>query len=206
MVSVQPSKINKNFVIQEYIKCRQDPKYFIKNYCYITHPVKGKLPFQTFPFQDDLTDMFVENRYSIILKSRQLGISTIVMSYCAWLMLFFQHKRIVLLSIKSDVTMDLIGKISLIFDNLPFWLKPNPRARGASFNKKSIQLAETGSSIVASSTTKSVGRSIAGSLLIVDECVARDTKIKIRNKKTGEIREISIEDLIKKQDGRYIYV
>lgn len=170
MQEKQPNNITQEFILQECIRCRKDPKYFIHNYCYITHPVRGKIKFEeAYEFQDDLLDIFAENRFSIINKSRQMGISTIVIAYCAWLMLFFKYKEIVLLSIKSEVTKELIERIQFLFDSLPPWLKPNKKAKGATFNKTSITLAETGSSIKATSTTTSVGRSFSASLLIMDE-------------------------------------
>jgi hypothetical protein len=161
-------QITREYVLSEYIKCRKDPLYFISTYGYITHPVKGKIIFNPYEFQKDLLDMFINNRFSCILKGRQMGISTIVVGYIAWLMLFYQHKDIVFLSIKADVTKDMISRVETLLMNLPTWLKPS-RSQGSSWNKMSIKLKETGSKIRATSTTKSVGRSFAASLLILDE-------------------------------------
>lgn len=182
--------MTKEEIINEIIKCRQDPKYFIKNYVYISHPIKGKIPLKTYPFQDNVLDNFVDNRFNIIIKGRQMGVSTITLGYIGWVMLFYQEKEIVLLSIKSEVTKDLIARLQLLFDELPDWLRPKYLTK----NKTRIKL-HTGSRIKATATTKSVGRSFSASILIVDECVAGDTKIKIKNKKSGEIREIPIQEL-----------
>lgn len=182
--------MTKEEIINEIIKCRQDPKYFIKNYVYISHPIKGKIPLKTYPFQDNVLDNFVDNRFNIIIKGRQMGVSTITLGYIGWVMLFYQEKEIVLLSIKSEVTKDLIARLQLLFDELPDWLRPKYLTK----NKTRIKL-HTGSRIKATATTKSVGRSFSASILIVDECVSGDTKIKVKNKKTGEIREIPIQEL-----------
>lgn len=164
----EQAQLTKDFIFAEYIKCRKDPLYFISTYVYITHSVRGKILFSPYSFQKDLLEMFVNHRFSCILKGRQMGISTIVVGYIAWVMLFFQHKDIVLLSIKSDVTKDLISRVETIFMNLPDWLRPS-RADGSAWNKMSIKLKETGSKLRATATTKSVGRSFAASLLIIDE-------------------------------------
>jgi len=52
-----------------------------------------------------------------------------------------------------------------------------------------------GSGIKAVSSKPDSARSEALSLLIVDECVRSDTKIKIRHKKTKKIEEINIKKL-----------
>ncbi len=62
---------------KEIVKCGKDPVYFINNYARISHPLKGLIPFKTYPFQDDLLVDFNDYRFTVILKARQLGISTI---------------------------------------------------------------------------------------------------------------------------------
>ena len=63
--------------VNEIVKCGKDPAYFINKYLKIEHPLKGLIPFATYPFQDDCLTDFNEHRFNIILKSRQLGISKI---------------------------------------------------------------------------------------------------------------------------------
>ena len=67
----------KDIIKLEYQKCAQDPIHFMKKYCMIQHPVRGKIPFHLYPFQERTLDQFAEHRYNIILKSRQTGISTL---------------------------------------------------------------------------------------------------------------------------------
>ena len=76
-VQGQPKKTLKEIIAEEYRKCALDPIYFMKKYCVIQHPVRGKIPFHLFPFQEDCLTDFKENRLNIILKSRQLGLSTL---------------------------------------------------------------------------------------------------------------------------------
>ena len=67
----------KQIIRQEYIKCAQSPAHFMKKYCNIQHPQRGRILFNLYPFQERVLHLMQENPYSIILKSRQLGISTL---------------------------------------------------------------------------------------------------------------------------------
>ena len=64
----------KEIIKLEYQKCAQDPIHFMKKYCMIQHPVRGKIPFHLYQFQERTLDEFTKHRYNIILKSRQTGI------------------------------------------------------------------------------------------------------------------------------------
>lgn len=59
--------------VQEYIKCRNDPMYFIRNYVYITHVDHGMIQFKLFDFQEDVINLFHNNRKSCLLTARQQG-------------------------------------------------------------------------------------------------------------------------------------
>ena len=77
----------KKIIRQEYIKCAKDPVHFMKKYCYIQHPQRGRISFSLYPFQEKVLGLFKDNPYSIILKSRQLGISTLTAGYSLWMMI-----------------------------------------------------------------------------------------------------------------------
>jgi hypothetical protein len=81
-------KTLKEIIRDEYKKCSQDPVHFMRKYCIIQHPTKGKMYFNLYPFQEDSLTAISKNRYSVILKSRQLGISTLTAGYSLWKMLF----------------------------------------------------------------------------------------------------------------------
>ena len=87
---------NKQHQIKEIVKCGKDPSYFFNKYVKIQHPVKGAIPFKTYDFQDQCVDDFREHRFNIILKSRQLGLSTISAAYAAWLAIFYKNSGITL--------------------------------------------------------------------------------------------------------------
>ena len=176
--------------IKEYIRCRKDPVYFLKTYAKIRHPTKGLLNFRLWDFQEDVMKSFLEHSYNIILKARQLGLSTLCAGYITWMIIFYKDKSCFVLATKQETAINMIDKVKVIIQFLPDWLKPATLTD----NKQSVELAN-GSKVKASGTTKDGIRSEALSLLVVDECVAGDTKIRVRSKKTGEIREIFIKDL-----------
>ena len=88
---------------QEILKCGRDPIYFIKKYVFIQHPTKGTLQFKTFPYQDDCINAFQEHRFNIVLKSRQLGLSTLAAAYSIWMAIFRKDKNILVIATKLKV-------------------------------------------------------------------------------------------------------
>src|SRR5271154_1969308 len=91
--------------VQEIIACGKDPMYFIKKYAKIQHPSRGTIPFETYDFQDDCLREFEKHRLNIVLKSRQLGLSTLVAAYAAWLAIFYKDKNILVIATKLPTAM-----------------------------------------------------------------------------------------------------
>jgi len=158
------NKSLKDIIKEEYKKCLLDPVHFMKKYCQIQHPQKGKIPFHLYPFQEDALRDLRDNDYNIILKSRQLGISTLSAGYALWLMTFFNDKNILVIATKQEVAKNLVLKVKVMYENLPSWLK----LPATEDNKLSLRL-NNGSQIKATSSSGDSGRSEALSLLIIDE-------------------------------------
>jgi hypothetical protein len=156
----------KDIIKQEYIKCATSPTHFFRKYCYISHPVKGRVLFHLYPFQEDTLNEFRTNRFSIVNKSRQLGISTLVAGYALWLMMFNKDKTVLCIATKQETAKGMVDKVQFMYNNLPSWLKGNQKP--LSDNKLSLKLANN-SQIVATSAASDAGRSYAVSLLLVDE-------------------------------------
>ena len=159
----------KKVIKREYLKCVDDPVYFMRKYCTIQHPQRGKMKFDLYPFQEDCLKQFHKNRYNIILKSRQLGISTLSAGYSLWMILFHADKNVLVIATGKDTAKNLVTKVRVMFDGLPKWLRTNTEE----INKLSIRLAN-GSQIKAIASTESAGRSEALSLLILDEAAFID--------------------------------
>jgi len=113
----------KERIKEEFVKCATDPVYFMKKYYMIQHPQRGRQMFDLYPFQEKVLRLFQKNDYSIINKSRQLGISTLVSAYSLWLMLFNKDKNILVIATKQDTAKNMVTKVRFAYQNLPTWLK-----------------------------------------------------------------------------------
>ena len=159
----------KEVIKQEYVKCAQDPAYFMQKYCMIQHPIRGKIPFELYDFQDKVVKEFQEHRMNVILKARQLGISTLTAGYSLWMMTFQQDKNILVIATKQEVAKNLVTKVRVMHANLPSWLKQ----RCVEDNKLNLRY-RNGSQIKAVSSGPEAARSEALSLLILDEAAFID--------------------------------
>jgi hypothetical protein len=152
-----------------YLKCVQDPSYFINQYCTIQHPQRGKIKFKLYDFQYDVLKAYQENDYNVVLKSRQLGISTLSAAYALWMMLFHNDKNVLCIATTKDTAKNIVTKVRIMYDGLPSWLK----TQIVENNKLSL-VFKNGSQIKALASTESAGRSEALSLLILDEAAFID--------------------------------
>jgi hypothetical protein len=162
-------KTLKEIIRDEYKKCSQDPVHFMRKYCIIQHPTRGKMYFNLYPFQEDSLTRISQNRYTVILKSRQLGISTLTAGYALWRMIFKEDFNVLVIATKQDVAKNLVTKVRVMHDNLPAWLK----GKALEDNKLSLRF-KNGSQIKAISSKGDAGRSEALSLLIFDEAAFID--------------------------------
>lgn len=153
-------------VIEEIKRSAVDPIHFFKKYVKIQHPMKGKVNFNLYPFQEDALRQIKENRFSIILKSRQMGISTLMAGMSLHYMMFNTDFRILVIATKQDVAKNLVAKVKLAWDLLPAFLKQGIDV----VNNNKLEIAfSNGSSIKAVSSSPDAARSEALSLLIIDE-------------------------------------
>lgn len=159
------AKLNKQAQVNEIVKCGKDPAYFMNTYLKIQHPLRGLIPFKTFKFQDDCVDDFNKYRFNIVLKSRQLGLSTLVAAYAVWQACFYKEKNILIIATKLAVAQNFIRKVKTYINSMPSWLLIPQITTN---NKQQIEFSN-GSQIKAVPTSEDAGRSEALSLLIVDE-------------------------------------
>jgi len=159
----------KEAIKREYAKCAQDPTYFLGKYGIIQHPVKGKVNFNLYDFQEKSLKSFMKHDYNIVLKARQLGLSTLTAGYALWMMTFQQDKNILVIATKQETAKNLVTKVRVMHANLPGWLK-QPCVED---NKLSLRY-KNGSQIKAVASSEESGRSEALSLLIIDEAAFID--------------------------------
>ena len=151
--------------MKELLKVGKDPVYFTVNYCKISHPQRGLVLFKAYDYQQQLLGDFTDHRFNVILKARQLGISTITAAYVVWLMLFHRDKNILVVATKLQTATNLVRKVKKIMKSLPPWMRISQINVD---NRTSFELTN-GSQIKAASTSGDVGRSEALSLLVIDE-------------------------------------
>ena len=114
--------LRKEEQVKEIIKCGKDPAYFMNKYCKIQHAQRGLLPFETYPFQDDCVRDFNAHRFNVVLKSRQLGLSTVTAMYAIWLSIVHRDKNILIIATQQAVAVNLFKKVKIALKNLPPWL------------------------------------------------------------------------------------
>ena len=162
-------KTLKEVIKEEYKKCLVDPIYFMKKYVKIQHPIRGTVNFDLYEFQEKTLTDLVEHDFNIILKSRQMGISTLTAAYSLWLMVFHKDKNVLCISINQETSKEIVTRVRFANDNLPSWLKVKEQED----NRLSLRLTN-GSQIKAVSSAGTSGRSSALSLLIIDEAAFID--------------------------------
>lgn len=150
--------------IREYKKCMQNPAYFAITYAKVISLDKGLVPFNLWPYQEDMFDHFHKNRFSIVLACRQSGKSISSVVYLLWYALFHPEKTIAILANKGAVAREMLARITLALENLPFFLQPGCKA----LNKGSIEFSNN-SKIIAAATSGSSIRGLSINLLMLDE-------------------------------------
>lgn len=161
------------YEIDEYIKCSQDPVYFIKNYIFITHPDKGLIPFDVYDYQEEMINTYKSNRFVIVLSSRQSGKTETSAAYLLWYSIFQPDKTCLIVANKADAAQEVLSRITAALENLPFFLQPGCKV----LNKRSLTFSNN-SRIVARATSKNSARGLSISVLYADEFafVQRDTE------------------------------
>jgi len=162
--------IDKQQAVAEILKSGKDSEYFVNNFCRIPHSVHGLVRFDTYDFQDQLLVDLEQHRFNVVLKARQMGISTIVAAHIVWLMMFHKHKNVLVLATKLQTATNLVKKVKEMVKTLPEWMQI---AKIIVDNRTSFELSN-GSQIKASSTSGDAGRSEALSLLVMDEAAFID--------------------------------
>ena len=150
--------------ILEFIKCREDPLYFAREYVKIVNVDEGLVPFEMWPFQEKLIKRFHEHRFNICMMPRQTGKSTTSVSYLLHYAVFNDNVNIGILANKASTARDLLGRLQTAYENLPRWMQQGILA----WNKGSLEL-ENGSSILAASTSASAVRGMTFNIIFLDE-------------------------------------
>ena len=150
--------------IKEYLKCSKDPVYFCKKYLKVISLDEGLVSFDLYPYQEKMFDHFNSNRFSIVLACRQSGKSISSVGYLIWYACFHSEKTIAVLANKGATAREMLARVTLMLENLPFFLQPGCKA----LNKGSIEFSNN-SRIIAAATSGSSIRGMSVNLLFLDE-------------------------------------
>lgn len=150
--------------ITEYQKCMSDPVYFAKTYVKVINLDKGLVPFDLYPYQEKMFKHFNNNRFSVVLACRQSGKSISSVVYILWYAIFHPEKTVAILANKGATAREMLARITLALENLPFFLQPGTRT----LNKGSLEFSNS-SKIIASATSASSIRGQSVNLLFLDE-------------------------------------
>ena len=150
--------------VREYVKCAQDPTYFIENYVKIITLDKGFVQIELYPFQKEVVNDINTNRRVIVKAGRQVGKTTIIVGYILWYILFNQDKTVAILANKASTSREILSRIKVAYEALPMWIQQGVKT----WNKGDIEL-ENNCRVLANSTASSAIRGFSISLLYLDE-------------------------------------
>ena len=165
--NIKKDGITSNFTqeeVLEYAKCMKDPVYFVEKYAKIISLDKGLVPFELYPYQKKMFKQFEDNRFNIVLACRQSGKSISACGYLLWFALFQSEKSIAVLANKGATAREMLARITIMLENIPFFLQPGVKA----LNKSNIDFSNN-SRIIAAATTGSSIRGLSINLLYLDE-------------------------------------
>ena len=165
--NLKRANIAQNFTdeqVEEFIKCSQDPVYFITHYIKIISLDKGLVPFDLYDFQEDMVERFHAHRFNIAKLPRQSGKSTVVTAYLLWYVLFNDNVNVAILANKAATAREMLQRLQLSYENLPNWMQQGV----VNWNRGSLEL-ENGSKIMAASTSASAVRGMSFNIIFLDE-------------------------------------
>jgi hypothetical protein len=152
------------YEIDEFEKCMLDQLYFVKTYVKIVVLGKGLQPFSLYPFQEDMINTFINERFVICKIPRQSGKSITTVAFLLHSILFNNHYNVAILAHKGSAANQLLGRLKLAYENLPTWLQSGI----VEWNKGNIEL-ENGSKIGAFATSADGLRSGSYDAILLDE-------------------------------------
>lgn len=187
---------------EELRKCKKNIPYFLKRHVKIVHQERGKVPFELYHYQKKFIKLVQKHNRFIALQARQSGKTAAVAGYILHFIVFNKYKNVTILANKGAKARKILHLIKEFYKSLPIRIQRGVKE----WNKGSIELGN-GCFVEAMATTDDSARGDSISLLYIDECVKGNTKITVRNKNTGKIEKITIEELKDRliKETKYIY-
>jgi len=153
------------WMVKEIKKCKENILHFAENYFHIINLDRGREKIGLHPCQKRVMRKMRDNRFFILLASRQIGKSTLMTIYMLWYACFMDDQRILLVANKEATAIEIFQRVRMAFEELPIWLKPGVKEYG-----KTSMTLDNGSRIGITTTTGTAARGQSVNLLIIDEC------------------------------------
>jgi hypothetical protein len=141
--------------------------YFCANYWYIKHPERGRIKFVLRESQIVTVRTWMSERYTIVLKARQIGFSTLAAAYAFWLVFFAPDRFVVMLSRTERESVKLLAKSKYGFRFLPHWMRLRGPQQTTDHQLKMVFDNESAIESLPSGNDPARGESVY--LVIVDE-------------------------------------
>ena len=150
--------------VKELMKCKEDPIYFIENYCYIVSLDRGLILFKLYDCQREKVEVILNNRKVILMEGRQQG-KTVTSAACILhYTIFNSNKTVAILANKSTAAREVLNRYQIMYENLPLWMQQGIKT----WNKGDVEL-ENGSKVFTSATSTSGIRGKSVNWLYIDE-------------------------------------
>ena len=150
--------------ISEYKKCMASVSYFAEHYVKVINLDRGLVNFKLRGYQEKMVDHFTHNRFSIVLACRQSGKSVTSVAWLLHYAIFNPDKKIGILANKGATAREMLSRITLMLENLPFFLQPGCKI----LNKGNIKFSNN-SEIIAAATSGSSIRGLSMNVIFLDE-------------------------------------
>jgi len=155
--------------LDEVVKCARSFHYFCHRYVKILHPKFGTIPFVLYNYQRRVIREYENNRFNMISKFRQGGLSTVAVLWGLWKCMFQKDQQIYFLS-KTDREALAAGDIARrAMDNFPYWMYDKSNA---DITKHEKNFSDVGSKICF--YTPEAARGKSATYIIIDEAAFID--------------------------------
>jgi len=159
-------------MIRNLKKAKKNLLYFAENFFYIVNLDTGRQTITLHRCQKRALRKMRDDRFIILLASRQCGKTTMMTIYALWNACFNDDQKVLIVANKEGTAIEIFQRIRLAYEELPNWLKPGVKEYG----KTSMTLAN-GSRIGISTTTGTAARGQSVNCLILDELAFIDTHL-----------------------------
>ena len=150
--------------IRDYLKCKDDPIYFIENFCKIITLDRGLQPFKLYECQKRKVEIIVNERKVILMEGRQQGKTVTAAACILHYTIFNADKTVAIMANKTASAREVLARYQTMYENLPIWMQQGVKT----WNKGDVELENNCRVFTAATTTSGIrGKSV--NWLYIDE-------------------------------------